>query len=211
MREKGPGLGASQIQEPTRALGQMSPEPVTPGEPAPRMGCTESRATGEPPEPEDPCAPPPPETHRHLKHRQAGPRRPWEPGAQPGGHRLQRREGASGPSGLTPGSGSFFCSIEEAPAQGLGARPRFPEVQDSGLVGGQQQGTKAVRPPSGVSRPRASASHRTQRGPEPIWGLGAMGFGNALPLHCLRPLTHLGHTSPFCPWAHLRVRAAPPS
>ena len=58
--EKGPGLGASQIQEPMRALGQRSPEPVTPGEPAPRMGCTESRATGEPPEPEDPCAPPPP-------------------------------------------------------------------------------------------------------------------------------------------------------
>lgn len=145
VREKGLGLGASRIEEPTGALGQRSPAPATPGEPALRMGCTESRATGGPPEPEDPCAPPP-ETHRRLEHRQVGPQRPWEPGAQPGGHRLQRREGASGPSGLTPGSGSFFRSTEEAPAQGLGARPRFPEVQDSGRVAGPAAGTQGCLP-----------------------------------------------------------------
>ena len=46
VREKGLGLGASRIEEPTGALEQRSPAPETPGEPALRMGCRESRARG---------------------------------------------------------------------------------------------------------------------------------------------------------------------
>ena len=67
-----PGAGDLSDRGAHRSLGAEVPCTCAPGEPAPRMGCTESRATGEPPEPEDPCAPPP-ETHRHLEHRQAGP------------------------------------------------------------------------------------------------------------------------------------------
>ena len=81
-------------------------------------------------------------------------------------HRL--REGGSGSSGLTPSSGSFFRLTEEAPAHGLGARPPFPEVQDSGRVGASRQaGLPALlrgSPGPGVSRPRAPASHEVQRG-----------------------------------------------
>ena len=198
MREKGPGLGTSQIEEPTGALGQRSPAPVPQGSPPQGWGAQRAERQGSPQSQRTPVPHPPRPTGTWSTGRQAPDARgSLEHSREATGC----REGASGPSGLTPGSGSFFHSTEEAPAQGLEARPRFPEVQDSGLVGGQQQGPTAVHPPAGVSRPRAPASHGTQRGLEPIWWLGAVGFGDARPLYCLRPFTHLGHTSPFCPWA----------
>ena len=87
-------------------------------------------------------------------------------------HRL--REGGSGSSGLTPSSGSFFRLTEEAPAPGLGARPPFPEVQDSGQVGASRQaGLSALL--RGVSRPGGLQAQGScqPRGPEGLNPKGA--------------------------------------
>lgn len=192
------GLGASRIE----ACGALGQGPCTgPREPALRMGCTESRATGGPQSQRTPM--PHPETHSAWSTGR------WAPAAvgarsTAGGHRLQKR-GASGPSGLTPGSGKFLSfdrgSSTGAWEPGLGSQ-RFRTLEAG--CGGQQQGPGLSAPPAGVSGPRALQAQDTGGpGPSGSWGPWALA---AAGLPCLRPLTHLGHVSPFCPQARLRVR-----
>lgn len=161
---------------------------------------------GEPPGAAGPWAPPP---------GQAGPQRPWEPRAQPGWHAgcREEAEGGSGPPGVTPSSGRFFCSTEEVLAQHLGTKPPFADVQDPGQVEGPP-GREAWLPTllRGLFRLRASATHgaQTQGGARlGAWGSRAL----AMPDHRTAPqrLTCRGPTASFRPWGPPAGCWSPPS
>lgn len=131
-----PGAGGLSDRGAHGSLGAEFPCTCDPREAHPRDGVhREQRDRGAPRVRGPLCTPETPgawSMGRRAPDARGSPEHSWE------AHRL-REEGGSGSSGLTPSSGSFFHLTEEAPAQGLGARPPFPEVQDSGRVGASRQ------------------------------------------------------------------------